>query len=53
MERLGRRGRGDLLVEVNVRVPDDLSKEQEEALREYASIRGEKTVRGKRRRRGR
>lgn len=53
MERLGRRGRGDLLVEVNVRVPDDLSKEQEEALRGYASLRGEETVRGKRRRRGR
>lgn len=53
MERLGRRGRGDLLVEVNVRIPEDLSKEQEEALRAYASLSGEDTSRGRRRRRNR
>jgi molecular chaperone DnaJ len=53
MERLGRRGRGDMLVEINVHIPDDLSKEQEEALRAYASVRGEETGRAKRRRRSR
>ncbi len=53
MERLGRRGRGDMLVEVNVHVPDDLSKEEEEALRAYAAVRGEETSRGRRRRRSR
>ena len=53
MNRLGRRGRGDLLVEVNVRVPLDLSQEEEEALRTYASVRGEDTSRAKRRRRSR
>ena len=53
MERLGRRGRGDMLVEVNVRIPEDLSKEQEEALRGYASLTGEATGRTKRRRRNR
>ena len=51
MERLGRRGRGDLLVEINVQVPDDLTKEEEEALRDYASVRGEETGRARRRRR--
>ena len=53
MERIGRRGRGDLLVEINVRVPEELSKEQEEALRAYASVRGEEISHSKRRRRGR
>ena len=53
MERLGRRGRGDLLVEVLVRVPDDLSKEEEQTLRAYATVRGEETSRAKRRRRER
>jgi molecular chaperone DnaJ len=51
VERLGRRGRGDLLVELHVQVPEDLSKDQEEALRTYASVRGEETGRAKRRRR--
>lgn len=51
VERLGRRGRGDLLVEINVQVPTDLSKDEEEALRAYASVRGEETDRAKRRRR--
>ncbi|MDH3261507.1 MAG: molecular chaperone DnaJ [Acidimicrobiia bacterium] len=53
MDRLGRRGRGDMLVEINVHVPEDLSKEEEEALRAYASVRGEETSRTKRRRRSR
>ena len=53
MTRLGRRGRGDLLVEINVRVPEDLSKEEEESLRAYAAVRGEETSRARRRRRGR
>jgi molecular chaperone DnaJ len=37
MPRLGRRGRGDLLVEVLVEVPTSLSAAQEEALRAYAA----------------
>jgi molecular chaperone DnaJ len=53
MDRLGRRGRGDMLVEINVQVPENLSQEEEEALRAYASVRGEETSRAKRRRRGR
>lgn len=52
IERLGRRGRGDLLVEINVQVPDDLSKEEEEALRAYATVRGEEISRAKWHRRG-
>lgn len=35
MGRLGRRGRGDLIVEVVVEVPDVLSPEEEKALEEY------------------
>ena len=35
------RGRGDLLVQVVVDTPTDLTKEQEEALRSYAAARGE------------
>jgi DnaJ-class molecular chaperone len=38
MTRLGRRGRGDLLVEVVVRVPTDLTSEQADALRAYADL---------------
>lgn len=53
MQRLGRRGRGDLLVEFDVKVPVDLTGEEEDALRAYASLRGEETDLPKRRRRGR
>jgi molecular chaperone DnaJ len=38
------RGRGDLLVQVVVDTPTDLSKEQEEVLRLYAAARGEAVV---------
>ncbi|CAN5282049.1 MAG: molecular chaperone DnaJ [Acidimicrobiia bacterium] len=41
MPRLRRRGRGDLLIEVQVMVPTDLTDEQTEALRHYAELRGE------------
>jgi len=40
--RLQRRGRGDLLVHVEVVVPTDLDSDSESALREYADARGEK-----------
>lgn len=39
--RLRRRGRGDLLVHVEVQVPTDLDDGAEEALRAYGAIRGE------------
>lgn len=39
--RLQRRGRGDLLVHVEVRVPTDLDDDAEEVLRSYADIMGE------------
>jgi molecular chaperone DnaJ len=53
MPRLQRRGRGDLLVEVEVVVPTDLSVEQEEALRSFAELHGEEPADGKRRKRKR
>jgi len=53
MPRLQRRGRGDLLIEVEVVVPTDLSAEAEEALREFATLRGEEPADGKRRKRKR
>jgi molecular chaperone DnaJ len=48
---LGRRGRGDLLVETRVDVPTDLSREEEETLRAFAALRGESPQRPGRRRR--
>jgi molecular chaperone DnaJ len=53
MGRLGRRGRGDLLVVVSVRVPEALSREEEEALRRFAEARGEHPAARRRRRAGR
>ncbi len=49
---LGRRGRGDLLVLTEVEIPIGLSREEEEALRIFAQLRGEQpaTPSGKRRR---
>lgn len=38
--RLGRSGRGDLLVRVGVRVPSSPSKEEKELLRQYAQLTG-------------
>lgn len=49
---LGRRGRGDLLVLTEVEIPTGLSREEEEALRNFAQLRGERPAAptGKRRR---
>lgn len=51
MPRLQRRGRGDLLVEVEVEVPTKVSDEEEELLRRLAEIRDERPEPAKRRRR--
>jgi len=51
MPRLRRRGRGDLLVEVQVEVPRHLTADQESALREYADRMGEHPAEARRRRR--
>jgi molecular chaperone DnaJ len=53
MPRLRRRGRGDLLIEIDVVVPDRLNEDQEEALRAFAAA-GEEHLtdpKGRRRRR--
>lgn len=42
MGRLDRRGRGDLLVEVNVVIPRKISDEEEELVRRLAELRGER-----------
>jgi molecular chaperone DnaJ len=46
--RLQRRGRGDLLVHVEVTVPTDLDEDAEDALRSYGSLMGEEPARKKR-----
>lgn len=53
MSRLGRRGRGDLLVHVSVTVPTDLTREQEDLLRSFLDTSGESPAASRRRRRGR
>jgi len=45
MTILGRRGRGDLVVVVDVAVPQTLDSEEEELLRRWAELRGERTDR--------
>ena len=47
MGRLSRRGRGDLMVRVNVAIPTSLSSQEKELLRKYGELRGE-DVRSKR-----
>jgi molecular chaperone DnaJ len=46
--RLQRRGRGDMLVHIEVAVPTDLDGDQEEILRRYAGMRGEEPASKKR-----
>lgn len=48
MGRLGRRGRGDLIVVADLVVPDDLSAGQEDLLRRYGEMRGERPAPAKR-----
>lgn len=45
MTRLGRRSRGDLHVVVSVEIPKELSPDEEELLRRWAELRGERTDR--------
>ena len=42
MSILGRRGRGDMLVVVEVNIPDQISSEEEDLLRRWADLRDEK-----------
>jgi molecular chaperone DnaJ len=51
--RLGRRGRGDLLLHTVVEIPTTLNEEEEEALRKFAQLRGENPGKPGRRRRSR
>lgn len=45
MPRLGHRSSGDLIVVIDVAVPEDLSPDEEELLRRWAEMRGEKVNR--------
>lgn len=47
MTVLGRHARGDLLVHLNVAVPDQLSPEEESLLRQWAALRGERIDRAR------
>jgi molecular chaperone DnaJ len=47
MGRLGRHGRGDLIARVSVKVPRSPSKEEKEALRQYAELTGAPVGKGK------
>jgi len=51
MPRLRRRGRGDLLVEVELVVPTEVTPDEEEVLRRFAELRGESPASGRRKRR--
>ncbi len=53
MPRLQRRGRGDLLINVEVEVPTSLTADQADALRRYAELSGEDPAAEKRRKRRR
>jgi molecular chaperone DnaJ len=44
---LGRRGRGDLLIQVAVEMPDKLSRKERELVERLADLRGDRTERGK------
>lgn len=47
MGRLGRNGRGDLVVRVNVQVPESPSRDEKELLRKYAELTGAPVGKGK------
>lgn len=53
MGRLGRRGRGDLIVEIKVVIPKRLRAEEEALLREFSELRGERPLAPRRSRRHR
>lgn len=42
---LGRRGRGDLVVVLDIEIPESLTPEEEDLLRQWAALRGERTNR--------
>lgn len=49
--RLNGRGRGDLYIDATTAVPENLSKDEETLLRQFAELRNERPAKGKRRRR--
>jgi molecular chaperone DnaJ len=53
MQRLGRRGRGRLLVEIGVAVPTELSAEEADVLRQFAELRDESVASSRRWRKAR